>query len=67
MSVCLYDLDWQKFPVKLQKYLIIMMGNMQTIMVYHGFGVVCLDLMTFIAVRYRLQLIIRLTNIDEHN
>lgn len=56
MSVCLYGLDWQKLPVKLQKYLIIMIGNMQIPVYYHGFGVVCLDLMTFVAVSHNFKL-----------
>ena len=52
MPICLYyDLGWRKFPIKLQKYFIIMMANMQIPLYYHGFGVVCLDLMTFVAVR----------------
>lgn len=52
MPICLlYDLDWGKFPVKLQKYLVIMIANMQIPLYYHGFDILCVDLETFIDVR----------------
>lgn len=64
MPVCLYNLDWRKFPIKLQKYFILMIANMQKPLNYHGFGVVCLDLMTFIAVRYHFKIFFELASTD---
>lgn len=47
---CVYDLDWQKLPTKLQKYVIVMIANMQRPIYYNGFRFVDLDLSTFITV-----------------
>lgn len=47
ISDCLYETDWQRLPVKLQKYFIIMITNTQKLVFYHGFGMVYLNLETF--------------------
>lgn len=53
MAECLYcDLIWQKLPIKFQKYLIVMIVNMQKSIYYHGFGYIHLELRTFINVRF---------------
>lgn len=45
------DSYWQKLPIELQKYLILMIANMQRPLYYHGFGIAVLDLETFIKVK----------------
>lgn len=47
---CSYKTNWHLFPVKLQKYFILIISNMQKPLYYHGFGVINLDLKTFIRV-----------------
>lgn len=47
MADCLYDTNWQMFSIKLQKYVVIMIGNAQKPLYYHGFGVAVLNLVTF--------------------
>lgn len=48
MSDCIYnDIDWQKIPIELKKYIILMIANMQRPLYYHGFNVVTLELNTF--------------------
>lgn len=51
MSDCLYESNWQAFPVGLQKYIQLMIQNAQKSVFYHGFGMVNLDLMTFTEVK----------------
>lgn len=52
MGECLYfDSNWFNLPNKLQKYLVLMIANMQKPMYYHGFEVAKLDLRTFIQVK----------------
>lgn len=52
MSDCLYyNSNWYNFSIKLQKYLVIMIANMQEPIYYHGFEVAKLDLRTFIQAR----------------
>lgn len=51
MPDLLYESNWQTFPIRLQKYIILMIGNMQRPLYYHGFGMVLLDLGTFSKVR----------------
>lgn len=51
MTDSLYESEWSKFPVALQKYVIVMIANMQKPLRYHGFGIANLDLVTFIGVR----------------
>lgn len=46
----LFESDWQRLPVNLQKYLLLMIQNMQKPLCYKGFGVIVLDLQTFIGV-----------------
>lgn len=47
MSDSLYDSDWHKLPIGLQKYFILMIANTQKPIYYHGFGVTILNLETF--------------------
>lgn len=47
MGDCLYDSNWHELPVNLQKYLILIIGNMQIPIHYHGFGLAYLNLETF--------------------
>lgn len=56
MANCLYRSNWQNLPIHLQKYIILMIGNAQRPLYYHGFGVVILDLETFTKVNLDLWL-----------
>lgn len=47
MSDNLYDSNWQKLPIELQKHLVVMMANAQRPIFYHGFGIAVLNLETF--------------------
>lgn len=47
MADSLFNSNWQKFPIKLQKDLVLLIGNMQKPLHYHGFGIVVLNLETF--------------------
>lgn len=47
MITCLYDSNWHELPVPLQKFLILMIGNAQRPVYYHGFGVAILNMETF--------------------
>lgn len=47
MSDCLFESNWPEKPVKLQKYFILMIGNAQRPLEYHGFGLAVLKLETF--------------------
>lgn len=51
MTDCLYECDWQKLPIDLQKYIVLMIQNTQLLQFYHGFGVFILNLETFTRVR----------------
>lgn len=51
MSDCLYESNWQAFPVDLQKYIQLMIQHSQKSIFYHGFGMVKLNLMTFTEVK----------------
>lgn len=51
MSICLYKTNWQNLPIDLQKFVVLMIGNAQRPLYYHGFGVAILDLETFTKVR----------------
>lgn len=51
MPDTLYEYKWQDLPVKMQKHILIMISSMQKPQYYHGFGIVNLDLKTFIEVR----------------
>lgn len=50
MADCLYETNWLDLPVNLQKYFIVMIGNAQIPIHYHGFGVALLNLETFLKV-----------------
>lgn len=54
MSDCLFQSNWQAQSIKLQKYIIIMIGNAQQPYYYHGFNLATLQLETFISVSLRL-------------
>lgn len=47
MAECLYKSKWYGRPTHLQKYFIIMIGNMQRPLYYHGFGLAILNLQTY--------------------
>lgn len=50
MADCVYEMNWQKLPLQLQKYIIVMIENMQKPLYYHGFNIIKLELNTFIKV-----------------
>lgn len=54
MADCLYECNWYGLPVGLQKYFILMIGNAQRPLYYHGFGIAVLNLKTFSKVSTRL-------------
>lgn len=56
MSVCLYETEWCKLRVELQKYFIIMIANTQKPLYYDGFSVITLNLETFCDVNLALKL-----------
>lgn len=47
MSSYLYESNWLNLPIDLQKKLVLMIGNMNRPLYYHGFGIVILELETF--------------------
>lgn len=47
MANSLYEFNWQKLPINLEKNFIIMIENAQKPIHYHGFNVVILNLETF--------------------
>lgn len=49
-----YEVNWYKLPVELQKYFILMIANMQQPQYYHGFDVLVLNLETFTTVTNEL-------------
>lgn len=52
MAIYLYcSSNWLELPHKLQKYIVVMILNMQRPIHYHGFRVALLNLKTFIQVR----------------
>lgn len=51
MHDSVFDLKWYQLPIAIQKYLILMAGNMQRPLHYHGFGILDLNLKTFNQVR----------------
>lgn len=50
MEFCLYSCDWIGIDIEYQKYLILMIANIQKPIRYHGFNVFVLDLKTFCSV-----------------
>lgn len=55
ISNSLYESIWQALDVKLQKYFIVIIGNMQIPIYYHGFGVIILNLDTFSKFRHCIR------------
>lgn len=55
MADALYESDWIEFPVSMQTDLIIMIAHMQKPIYYSGFGIVEVDLITFVTVRLILK------------
>lgn len=52
MSDGLYQSNWFKLPVNLQKYFVPMIQNTQRPLYYHGFGIAVLNLETFTKVKH---------------
>lgn len=59
ISVDLFASKWITFPLNLQKYFILMIGNSQQPLHYHGFGITFLDLNTYCSVRFFLTFFIK--------
>lgn len=55
MGDSLYESNWMDFPVEMQKHLIVMIAYMQKPIYYHGFGILNVDLVTFVHVRAVLE------------
>lgn len=51
MANCLYQSNWTKFSTETQKYILLMIMNVQQTIHYHGFGVAVLNLETFCTVK----------------
>lgn len=47
MAENIYETNWQDAPSELQKYLILMIANMQMPLQFHGLDVTLIDLKTF--------------------
>lgn len=47
MSNDLFEANWVELPVRVQKYFVLMIGNAQIPLYYHGFRMVFLNLETF--------------------
>lgn len=47
MADCVFGCNWQRLSLNSQKYMILMIANMQQPLEYHGFGIVVLNLETF--------------------
>lgn len=54
MADSLYEANWREISIDLQKYMIIMIGNAQRPLYYHGFGIAVLNLETFCRVRKKI-------------
>lgn len=51
MSDSVYNnANWYELPIRLQKYIILMLSDMQKPLCYHGFGIIVADLNTYIRV-----------------
>lgn len=50
MSDCVYNMPWHEQTIQVQQYFILMIGNIQKPIYYHGFGIAKMDLHTFIKV-----------------
>lgn len=51
MADALYESNWHDLPNDLQQYFVIMIGNAQQPLCYHGSGLLVLNLETFTKVR----------------
>lgn len=51
MDITFYKSNWLNIPIELQKYFVIMIGNAQIPLNYHGFGIAFLNLNTYLRVR----------------
>lgn len=49
---CLYNSDWTNLPNEFKKPLVIMIGNAQIPLLYHGFNIANLDLELFSRVKF---------------
>lgn len=47
MPDCMFYMNWYELPAGLQKFFILMIGNMQKALYYRGFGFIVLNLETF--------------------
>lgn len=54
MADRLYEFNWYELSIDLKKYFILMMGNMQIPLYYHGSGMIVINLKTFQEVRNNL-------------
>lgn len=52
MGDCLFFSNWVELPLELQKYFIVMIGNTQRPLYYHGFGIANMKLETFSIVTF---------------
>lgn len=50
IHTCFFDTNWLLLETKLKKYLILMLANAQQPLIYHGSGIVNLQLATFTSV-----------------
>lgn len=55
MSYDLYEANWQRLSIDLQKYIMFMIENAQRPLYYHGFGVAVLNLKTFTSVIFKVH------------
>lgn len=51
MATSLFESNWQLLSLKMRKYVILMIGNAQRPLYYHGFQLAVLDLETFLKVK----------------
>lgn len=51
MATALFESNWQVLPINLRKYVILMIGNAQRPLYYHGFKIAVLNLETYLKVR----------------
>lgn len=55
MADSLYESNWSNLPVRLQKYVLLIILNTQRPLRYHGFHLAYLDLETFSRVSFHFQ------------
>ena len=59
MADCLYEIDWHKFPIKLQKYMVLMIQNARRPLYFRGYGMITLNLETFREVSFSTDLFLQ--------